>query len=172
MNSVFLTVRTLHLVLAAIWFGATFVMAMYLGPAARDAGPSGGAVMSRMVQRGFDKMMAIVGGTTVLSGIWLYWRLTQGFDTSLMTSHIGLMFGAGGLVGLAGGIVGGSVVGRSSKAMFELGTRMNSMPDGPEKAAAVQTVSALRARIAFGSRLLLMLLTIAMVLMAVGRYVR
>ena len=108
----------------------------------------------------------------MLSGIWLYWRLTQGFDTSLITSHIGTMFGLGGLAGLASGVVGGSVVGRASKAMFELGTRMGSMPDGPEKAAAAQTVAALRARIAFGSRLLLVLLTVTMVLMTVARYVR
>jgi uncharacterized membrane protein len=172
MNTLFITIRTIHIVLAAIWFGGTFLMAMYLGPVVQDLGPSGGAVMSGMVKRGFDKMMAIVGGTAVLSGIWLYWRLTQSFDTSLMSSRVGLIFGVGGLVGIAAGMVGGSVVGRSSKALFALGTKMGQMQDGPEKAAAIQEVAVLRARIASGSRVLLVLLTATMVLMTVGRYVR
>ena len=133
MNTLFISVRAVHILLAAIWLGAAFVTALFLGPAVQDAGPAGGAVMSGFMKRGFEKVMASFGGITVLSGAWLYWRMTQGFDASLMSSHIGLMFGAGGVLGVAGAVVGGSVVGRSSKAMFELGKKMSQMPDGPRK---------------------------------------
>jgi hypothetical protein len=172
MSTMFIVMRTVHLVLAAIWFGAVFFMAMYLGPVVGEVGPPGGAVMAGIVKRGFDRVMAIVGGLTVVTGIGLYSRLTQGFDTSLIATKTGMIFAIGGLFGFAGAAIGGAVVGRTSKALFALGTTMSTMPDGPEKAAAMQEVGVLRARIASGSRLLLIVLTVAMVLMAVGRYVR
>jgi len=171
MNSIFVTIRALHIVLAAIWFGAAFFMALFLGPAIKEAGPQGGAVMGAIIKRGFDRVMAIVGGVTVLSGLWLFWRLTQGFDSSLMSTRIGMFFTAGGLVGIASEAVGGAIVGRTSKELFQLGNDMSKMSEA-ERAAAGQKVAALRARIEMGSRLLLALLFTAMILMSVGRYVR
>ena len=171
MNTIFVTIRALHIVLAAIWFGAAFFMALFLGPAMKEVGPQGGAVMGAIIRRGFDRVMAIVGGVTVLTGAWLFWRLTQGFDSSLMSTRIGMFFTAGGLVGIASAAVGGAIVGRTSKEMFQLGTDMAKMADA-EKAAAGQKVAALRAKLEMGSRLLLALLFTAMVLMSVGRYVR
>jgi uncharacterized membrane protein len=171
MNTIFVTVRAVHILLASIWFGVSFFTALYLGPAIQQAGPAGGAVIGAIIRRGFDRIMATIGGVTVLTGAWLFWRLTQGFDSSLMSTRIGMFFTAGGLVGIAAAAVGGGIVGRTSKQLFQLGNDMAKMADA-EKAAAGQKVAALRARIEMGSKLLLALLFTAMVLMSVGRYVR
>ncbi len=73
---VYLFVRVLHVALAALWFGIVAFLVFYLIPTVQQVGPAGGQVMSGLARRGFDRFMAIVAGTTVLSGLWLYWRFT------------------------------------------------------------------------------------------------
>ena len=44
--------------------------------------------------------MAALGGITVLTGFYLYWRLTGGFDPALSATHGAMVFGTGGIAGL------------------------------------------------------------------------
>jgi hypothetical protein len=166
----FLTVRVLHVLAAALWLGAGAILTGFVAPVVGEMGPAGGQVMSGLGRRGFLTYMAIVPGITVLTGIYLYWRFTGGFDPAIMQTHAGLAFGVGGLCGLAGIIVGGGVIARSSKALLELGAKMPSLPPA-ERAAAAQQMATLSARADAGGKFVLVVATIAIALMALGHYI-
>jgi len=59
--------RTLHIVLAAIWIGASFFRAWFLLPAVADAGSDGGKVMMGVQQRGWTGIIPAIAVLTVVS---------------------------------------------------------------------------------------------------------
>src|SRR6478672_6532146 len=141
----FLTLRAAHVLLAAIWIGATVFTSVLLMPVIESSGPAGGQLMQGLERKGMTAFFAALGGTTVLTGIYLYWHFTGGFDPEISRSHAGMAFGIGGVAGLLALIIGGSVIGRSSRKMLGL---MEQLPKAPEaqKAALLQEAAMLRGR--------------------------
>jgi uncharacterized membrane protein len=167
----FLAMRIFHILVAAVWLGAVAFVSALLMPAIQQAGSAGGEVMARLMRRGLHTFMAVLGGTTILSGIWLYWRYTGGFNSTETSSHGGLAFGIGGVAGLLAGIIGGSVVGRSVKRAVALAEQAAGTSNEAERTTLLDTAAGLRARAAAASRFVLVLLVIAMVFMSAGHYV-
>src|SRR5712671_5221036 len=116
----FLTMRVLHVLLAAVWIGATVFMSFLLMPVAEAAGSAGGQIMIGLNRKGLNAFFAATGGITVLTGIYLFWRFTGGFDPEISRSHAGMAFSIGGVVGVLAVIIGGSVVGRSASKVVRL----------------------------------------------------
>src|SRR4029077_649715 len=118
-TDLFLSLRTLHVLVAATWLGATAFVTLLLLPAMNEAGASGGQVMMGLHRKGLPAFFATVGGATVLTGIYLFWHFTGGFELAIIGSHAGIAFSVGGLAGLIALVIGGAVVGRSSKKAVE-----------------------------------------------------
>jgi uncharacterized membrane protein len=167
----FLILRPLHVLLAATWIGATIFTTYVLMPAIDDSGPAGGQVMAGLDRKGMVPFFASVAGITVLSGIYLFWRFTGGFDPEVSRSHAGMAFGIGGIAGIVAAIIGGSVVGRASKQAGAIMAQLVRMPDGPEKTAQLGRVGALKQRMSTSGKLVLALQVVALVLMALGHYI-
>jgi hypothetical protein len=166
-TAIFLGLRVAHVLLAAIWFGSTVFVSELLVPALDAAGPAGGQVMGGLSRR-ITVYMAILGGTTVLTGIYLFWHFTGGFDPAVSATRAGRAFSTGGAAGLLAAIIGGSVVGRSAN---KLGPLMGQLATAKDKTALMQEVNALRQRMKIGTRAVLLLQLIALVLMALGHYI-
>jgi hypothetical protein len=170
-TTLFLSVRMAHVLLGAIWFGAIVLMVLYVAPAVQQSGPAGGQVMGNLVRRGLTTFMPSIAGLTIVTGILLYWRFTGGFSGAIIHSNAGLAFGIGGTAGLAALIIGGSMVSRGMKTIVGLAGQAAALPEGAERAAIMQRMNALRERTAKASKVVLALVTIAMVLMTLGHYV-
>ena len=56
--------------------------------------------MSAMERRGLVIFFSSIGGMTVLTGLYLYWHLTGGFDPSQSGTTEAKVFGAGGVLGI------------------------------------------------------------------------
>jgi hypothetical protein len=106
-----------------------------------------------------------------LSGIWLYWRFTGGFNPELSGTIAARVFGAGGAAGILALIIGGPVVGRNLKKAAALMPKATSLPDGPERTVVTAQISAMRRRAIIASRIVVFLQIIAVTLMAMGHYV-
>jgi uncharacterized membrane protein len=152
--------RAFHILVAAAWFGASAFMTLFLMPVVRQLGPQGGPVMAGLMQRRFHVFMAASAMLTVLSGAWMYWTLTAGLQPQAVGSHAGVVFGLGGLAGLLAAVIGGAVVGRSSKQLAAL-----AAAGGPPDAAKL---ARLQARMRLGSRMALVLLLVALLAMTFG----
>jgi hypothetical protein len=167
----FLALRAAHVLFAGVWIGSTVYVSLLLGPVVEEAGPAGGQIMMRLDRRGLHTYMGAVAMTTMATGAYLLWRFTGGFDPSVIVTHAGIAFGAGGVSGLLAGIIGAAVVGKSASQMVSIMTEATGVPDGPAKGALMQRAVALRGRIKGGTRLVMALQTVALVLMSVGHYV-
>jgi hypothetical protein len=171
MNELFLGVRALHVLLGGIWLGMAVLASFFVMPAIRDAGPDGGKVMMGMARRGLVAFIPSVAGTTVLTGLYLYWRFTAGFDPAISSSMGGRVFGAGGLLGITAAIVAGSVVSRNMKRALALAGQIAATKDEATRNTLMQQAGAARARAATGGRIVAILLMVVIVLMALGHYV-
>ena len=156
-------IRALHILAAAAWFGAATFLTLYLMPAVRQLGPQGAPVLVALAQRRFHVFMAGSAMLTVLSGAFMYWLITGGFQPAAMGSRDGMIYGLGGLAGLLAAILGGAVVGRASKELAALA----AAGDAPDP----MRVARLQARVRIGSRVALALLLVALLVMTLGHAV-
>src|SRR5262245_4717088 len=169
-NVFFLLVRVLHVLLAAIWVGAVAFVAFFLFPVIEETGPSNGPAV-RLMARRIPVAMGAIGGIVVVTGFWLYWRFTGGFDPALGGSMAARVYGTGGLAGLLAVIIGGAFVNRYGKKMSALAERLASMPEGAERKGLIAEMNAARDRAWTFSKVVLVLQVIALACMAVGHYV-
>jgi len=170
-TGLYLTIRVVHVLLAALWIGATVFISLLLMPAIEQSGPAGGQVMVGLNRRGINAYMAALGGITVLTGIALFWRYTSGFDPVLSGSRAGISYSIGGLAGLLAVIIGGSIIGRSARKIVEIMQKAGSMADGPEKGRLLQEALALQGKMkTFGTVVLLLQLT-ALVTMTIAHLI-
>ena len=168
-GSLFLSLRAAHILLAALWLGAAFMLSIFVMPAVRDVGPAGGQVMATLQKRKLHAFMAGTAALTVVSGIWLYWIFTAGLQREVMFSTGGLAFGIGGLCGLLAMILGGAIMGRGVSQMVALGEKAALLAEA-ECAAHMQQMDALRRRLNVASKVILLLMIVALLLMAIGHY--
>jgi uncharacterized membrane protein len=169
MNTFFLSVRVLHILFGAIWLGAAVFVTLLLMPAVREAGPEGGKVMMGLGRR-VPVFIASVSGLAVLTGLWLYWRFTDGLDPSLMNTAGGHTFGTGGILGLVAAVIATSVVGKNMKRAVATMKRMETIEPAARQALMEEAIR-YRQRAASGGRMVAVLLTVTIVLMGLGHYV-
>jgi len=58
-GSWFLVLRAAHVLLAALWLGAAFMLSVFVMPAVRDVGPGGGQFMQTLQRRKLHAFMAL-----------------------------------------------------------------------------------------------------------------
>jgi uncharacterized membrane protein len=166
----FLSMRVLHVVLAAIWFGAVFFNTLLLMPVVTQTGPAGGQVMQALVRKGMVALLASIGGMTIVTGVYLFWRFTSGFDPVVSASRAGMAYSIGALAGLIALILGGSITGRGAKRIVSLAEQLPSAPEA-QRTGMMNEMTALKARVETTGKIVLALLFVALATMALGHYV-
>ena len=148
----FAILRAIHILSGAAWVGTTFFLIAFVIPAVARSGEAGGRFMERLGPR-IPIAIGPASGLTMLSGLAMYGVDSQGFHPSWILAPTGLTFTIGALAAIAAGILGGTVL------------RRNGPPaPGEDAAAAARRTSAVATTV-------LVLLGIAVVAMAVARYV-
>ncbi len=170
MDLLVITLRLLHIVLGVFWAGALIFVALFLVPSVQDVGPDGAKVMAALQRRRFMDVMPIVAGLTILSGLWLYWRLSGGPHRAWVTSPLGLALGVGGLLAVIAFVVGVGVMRPAVMRAGPLAQAAAQMPEGSDRSAQLAVVQQLRRRSASAGRVVAVLLALATALMAVARY--
>ncbi len=170
MDALLVTTRLLHVLLGTFWAGTLIFNALFLVPAIRDAGPDGAKVVAGLMRRRFLDVMPLVAVLTILSGLWLYWHVSGGFQPAYMGSSIGMTYGAGALASIAAFLIG---VGVMRPAMLRAAalTQAAAQAAPAEREAQLAAAQALRLRGVTAGRVVAALLVLAVAAMAVGRYV-
>jgi uncharacterized membrane protein len=170
MDLLLLTARLLHVLLGVFWTGTLIFSALFLLPAIRDAGPDGAKVAAGLLRRRFLDVLPTAAILTVLSGFWLYWRVSAGFSPAYMRSPAGMAYGLGGLAAVAALGLGLVVVRPSMLRAAALSQAAVTASSG-EREVAAATAQALRMRAAAAGKIVAGLLVVAAGTMALGRYV-
>jgi uncharacterized membrane protein len=163
--------RIIHVLAGILWVGTMVFVFIFLGPAVQDVGPDGGKVMGALMRRKFTVYVPVVAVLSVLSGLYLYWRVSSGFNSAYMSSGPGMTYGIGATSAILAFIVGVSVSRPAMEKVMHLSQRM-ATADPSERASMAQSIEKLSARGASAGRIVVILLLIAAGAMAVGRYVQ
>lgn len=160
--------RAIHVLGAVIWAGATIVLAVYHEYVIDPGDPR--RTIERMAA--YDAMSTKIGASgviSVLAGLALYWIVSDGLNPDWITTSYGMAITVGALAGLAAIGVGIPLVGftnnRSVDFYDEVKARDELTPDQAD------TVEALHSRLRLGERVVAVLLTIAVVAMAIAQYI-
>ena len=161
--------RLFHVICGVLWVGGMVLLVAFILPAVRASGPSGGQVMRNLlVQTRLASYFPSIGGLTVLSGFAMMWRDSAISQDNWAASGPGIAYSIGGLAGLIALIVGGTMIGRSVNQIRVLA--LASDPDAPPSPEQAARIAQLQARADLGNRIVLPLLIIAVITMAVARY--
>ena len=171
MDFVVVLLRAIHILLGVFWAGAIFLVAGFIGPAIKEAGPEGGKVMAILVKRKLLNVVPAAAILTILSGLWLYWHDSSGMQSEWMRSRMGMTLGTGALLSLVAFAIGLMVMRPSTMKAMALGQSLAQTPEGPAREATMAEIQRLRARAATGGVLVARLLGLAVLAMAVARYV-
>jgi len=146
------------------------MMTRFLGPNAKVLGPDASKFMQRLMgpMRLLDTAitMAVL---TILSGTWLVWIMSGGFQSPWFGSAPGMAFSTGGLLGVLTLMTGLGVTRPSLERLKQIGQEIASA-DGPPNAEQTAEIAALRAKMGKAGNLAFILLVGAVVAMSVARY--
>lgn len=168
---VLLLLRAVHVVCGVLWVGAAVFLAFYIIPSVRDAGPGAGPFMQKLGARKPPTYMLTLGALAVLSGLGLYWRASNGFQShEWLRSGSAMVFGLGGVLALFILILGGAVISPAGKRMGELASQLQAAA-GPPPQELVAEMQRVQARLARTNTLAAVTLIVATLCMAIARYV-
>ena len=166
MNYYVIALRLIHIISGVFWVGASLVMFFFVGPTLGATAEAGQKFAQHlMTKTRFTAVITVSAILTVLAGYALYWRDSDGFSSTWLHTGQGLGFGVGALFALIG-LVFGIIVGNSNGTLAKLGSQIQGKPT-PEQMAQI---GALRKRLSLVSPINAYSLIIALLLMAVSRY--
>jgi uncharacterized membrane protein len=160
----------LHIVLGVFWAGSLVFFATFLVPSVKDVGPDGAKVMAALQRRRLLDVIPTAAALTILSGLWLYWRLSAGFNTAWVTSRFGAALGLGGLLSIVAFGIGIGIMRPAALRAAALAQRLATSPEEPDRDTQLAVVQRLRQRTVTAGRFVAVLLILATALMAVARY--
>jgi len=169
MDFFLLTMRLLHILLGAFWAGALVFTAFFLLPSIREAGPDGAKVIAGLMRRQYMNILPVVAAVSILSGFWLYWKMSGGFQPEYMRSPMGQAFGLGAVTAILAFLLGVIVVRPSMLRAAKLAEAAAGAPPG-ERDARMAEVQALRMRAGKAGSVVALLLVLTVAAMAVARY--
>jgi uncharacterized membrane protein len=156
--------RAIHVVGGVLWVGGVVVVSFFLFPATQAVGPAAQPVMQFIMgRRKLPVYLMLVGILTTLAGVLLMVRNISLTDGAWARSPMGIGISAGAAAAILALIVGMTVSAPAAK-------RMSGPPKPGVPPLSDEERAGLMRRIALGSRIVLILLVIAALLMATARY--
>ncbi len=167
MDAEIVFLRLLHIVPGVIWVGAAIFLAWVLQPALKETGPPhAGALMTNMVK----PLVILLHSSallTIVFGIVMAFRVRpDGLFDVLWSTDWGTMIWLGFLFAVVGYAIG-TYGGLTSKKMMDIGKSLQGPPT-PEQAGAM---AALQSRAMMLTRIASILVTAAVVVMALAQHV-
>lgn len=161
--------RFAHVFFGALWVGMMAFQVFFLGPALGEVGPDAGKLMGALVKRRIPLIMPIFALITLVSGFWLFQRMSGGNMEALMATPMGKGFAIGGASALLAFLIGIIVMRPAMMRSMKLMASMASAP--PDQRAALSAeIQRLRDRGTRQGNVVAVMLLFTLAAMAVARY--
>ena len=170
MNALMITLRLLHVLGGVLWVGMMFFATFFMMPAIVEAGPDGAKVMAGVMRRRLPQIMPVIALVTILSGAWLYYRDSAGFQPAFLHSRMGMALGTGGILAIVAFFIGVAVIRPNMMRAVALTQEAMQAPAAERESKMAQAAAA-RARGHTAEHVVAFLLILAVAAMAVGRYI-
>lgn len=170
MNPLVSVLRLVHILSGVYWAGTIFFFVTFLEPSLRSLGPDGGKVMIRFFERGYLKLIPAFAFTTVLSGLWLLWIVSGGFDAAWMGSGSGIALSTGGALAIIAFVIGMVILRPAAARSWAVARQLAQEADENARNLLMAEMGRLRNRNLRSGRVVFSLLVVAVGLMATARY--
>ena len=170
MDAAMLLARLIHVVGGVFWVGAMIFVTFFLMPAFAEAGPEAQKVMNGIAKRRYVQILPVVAILVILSGLYMFWRASNGFQHDFLETRPGHTYAAGGLLAIIAFAIGIVVTRPAMTRAVALGQSAMSAA-GADRDRMMAEAQALRMRGAKSGRVVAWLLIVATVSMAIARYV-
>jgi uncharacterized membrane protein len=165
-----IVLRVIHIAAGILWVGAAFVLFLFIQPSVKELGPEGQRFMGHLaVKKKLPMLVMLAAILSVLAGILLYWRASDGFDVDWISSGPGVAFTVGGLAAIMTLVLGLAITKPAADRMGALGQEI-AASGGQPTPSQVSEMQRLQARLGLIGWLSMVLLTIAVVMMASARF--
>jgi uncharacterized membrane protein len=166
---VLILLRIVHICFGVFWAGGVMFMNFIVGPSLAAAGPDGFTVMREMNNRRYFHVILGAGLMTILSGLELLRRDSGNYSAGWFRSPMGIGLSTGMLAAIVAFLIGLLAVMPAMKRMGMLATQM-ALAAPEARGGLMEQVTAARARlVAFGA-VGTLFIVIAVLAMAVARY--
>lgn len=164
-----IALRLVHVGSAILWAGGSIFVERFMQPTVEELGPRAEPFMAGLMRRRITVYFPIVSGLTVLAGSFLYWIDAHGNVVGYLTGGgTGTVFGIGGIAAWIGFLVGSIGVGPNAGRMAAASAAIAATGPTPELEAKLASA---RAGLHRAGQIGLVMLAVAIVCMAVARYV-
>jgi hypothetical protein len=164
-----LVLRFAHVVCGALWVGMMAFQVFFLAPVLAEIGPGAGPLMAAFVKRRLPVIMPLLALIAIVSGMWLFQRMSGGNMGALMATPMGKAFGFGGLIALLAFLIGVVVMRPAMMRSMKLAESIASASPA-ERANMQAELQKLRARGSLLGTVVAWMLLGTLTLMAVARY--
>jgi hypothetical protein len=160
--------RIVHIVFGVLWVGGAALFFLYVEPTINKLGPDAEKFVDEMVNRRKIPIYFVVINTlTVIAGLVLYFRNAGGLQ--LWTSPTGIGFTIGGLAAIGAWLGGNLLIPRALAELGTIGAEMKAA-GGPPSDALLARLHGTQERLRLVGLVDLILLLVAVVAMAIARY--
>lgn len=164
-----IVLNLIHILAGVFWAGAILFLALFVGPAVNAAGPAGSVFMQKlMTETRFSMAIALGGVLTVLTGLALFWLVSNAFSSNWILTGHGVAITLGGLAGIAAAVVGATISKRANLRISALAAEIQAGGKSPSEAQQSELQS-LKKKMRMGSMLSALLVLIALTGMALAR---
>jgi hypothetical protein len=163
-----IVLRVVHILGGLFWVGSGLFSTFYLAPALKHAGPAAaGQIMASMQKRRMFQVMPAVAILTILSGLRLMMIVSAG-DSHWFVHPVGHTFAISGAFAILAFLTGVFV---ARPAMVRVGKLSQSAAsDGASKELIMSEVAKLQRRATMSSGIATAFLVLAVIGMAIARY--
>lgn len=172
MDPFLVVLRVLHIGAGVLWVGAAWTLFLFVDPTLRALGPDTEKSFTQYVtrQRRLDKIIFGATLVTVAAGAILYWLDWQRLGSAWFQSGFGISITIGAAAAIVAFILGPTAILPTVNRINALGAEIDRA-GGPPTAEQQAALSGLTARLHSIFRIDFVLLTIAVLFMAIARYV-
>ncbi|MGH2456416.1 MAG: hypothetical protein ACRDHD_09200 [Candidatus Limnocylindria bacterium] len=165
-----IVLRILHIGSGVFWVGAAAVFFWFIEPSIKAAGPGGQAVMREItIKRRFPVIITAAATLTVLAGFLLYLRASDGFRADWIQTGTGLGITVGALAAIGAWLAGFFLIKPRVDRLGAIGAAVQA-GGGPPTDAQIAEIQSLERQLRTIGLSDLVLLGLAVVAMAVARY--
>ena len=165
-----IALRIVHIFSGVVWAGGAALFFFYIEPTINKLGPDAEKFVDEMFnRRKLPVYFAIASTLTVVGGLILYWRDSNGLEAAWITSAPGLAFTVGGIAAIIAWLAGPLLIPPNVRRLGEIGAQIKAA-GGPPPPELLTEMHATQERLRKIGLADLILIGIAVLTMAVARY--
>jgi uncharacterized membrane protein len=161
--------RLLHIICGVFWAGSVFYVVLFVFPAIKNSELEGTKFIQQLAKTGYPIAAAITGIVTIVSGLFLIWKFSNGFERIWFTAASSKVLCLGMIASIIAFVIG-FTFNRPAAARINRIDKAIAQGNRPSE-EQLQQVTKLKKRIFVATTFVAVLLVITVITMAIFRYV-